>query len=150
MKNYIFTTLRQHPELKDKAATWFSLKWNIPAKEYLKCMEEYLDGKSEYGWYLCLDEDKIIGGLGVIDNDFHERKDLTPNICAVYIEDNYRCKGIAGNLLNLAVIDLRNKGISPVYLVTDHIGFYERYDWKFLCLVQCKRDSNKSRLYVHY
>ena len=33
---------------------------------------------SEYGWYLCLDDDKIIGGLGVIENDFHDRKDLTP------------------------------------------------------------------------
>lgn len=32
-------------------------------------MESYPNCKNEYGWYLCLDEDKIIGGLGVIENE---------------------------------------------------------------------------------
>lgn len=36
----------------------------------------------------------------------------------------------------MAVNDMKDKGISPVYLVTDHIGFYEKYGWKFLCMVQ--------------
>ena len=68
--------------------------------------------------------DKIIGGMGVIENDFHDRKDLFPNVCAVYTEPEYRCKGIAGRLLKMVIEDLRIKGISPVYLVTDHTGFY--------------------------
>lgn len=29
-------------------------------------------------------------------------KDLAPNVCAVYTEEEYHCKGIAGNLLNMA------------------------------------------------
>lgn len=33
---------------------------------------------------------------GSIENDFHDRKDLTPNICAVYTEEAYRGRGIAG------------------------------------------------------
>ncbi len=80
----------------------------------MECMDAYLDGKTEYGWYLCLRGEKIVGGLGVIENDFHDRKDLTPNICAVYTEKDYRCKGIAGRLLRMAVDDLKAKGISPV------------------------------------
>ena len=42
--------------------------------------------------------DKVIGGLGVIENDFHDRKDLTPNICAVYTEEEYRniCRRLLG------------------------------------------------------
>ena len=31
-------------------------------------------------WYLAINGSKIIGGLGVIENDFHERKDLSPNV----------------------------------------------------------------------
>ena len=58
-------------------------------------MEDYLDGKTEYGWYLCLDGENIVGGLGVIENDFHERKDLFPNVCAVYTDVAYRGQGIA-------------------------------------------------------
>jgi hypothetical protein len=50
-------------------------------------MDAYLRGKTEFGWYLCLDEDRIVGGMGVIENDFHNRKDLSPNICAVCTEE---------------------------------------------------------------
>jgi hypothetical protein len=49
-----------------------------------------------------------------------------------------------------AVEDLRAKGISPVYLLTDHTGFYERYGWEFLCMVQGDGESYLSRMYVHY
>jgi predicted GNAT family acetyltransferase len=46
-----------------------------------------------------LKDGKIIAGAGVITNDFHNRPDLTPNVCAVYVEKEYRCRGIAGRML---------------------------------------------------
>lgn len=69
-------------------------------------------------------------------HDFHDRKDLAPNVCAIYTEEEYRCNGIAGKLLNMVVADMKRKGITPIYLVTDHTAFYERYGWEFLCMVQ--------------
>ncbi len=132
---YEYITLRERPDLKETAAQWFHSKFGVPIQAYLDCMELYLEGKTEYGWFLCLVGNRIAGGMGVIDNDFHDRKDLSPNICAVFTETEYRCKGIAGHLLDMVVADLRTKGISPVYLVTDHTGFYERYGWEFLCMV---------------
>lgn len=142
-------TLRQRPELKEQAALWFHQKWGVPMTAYLECMDDYLRGQTEYGWYLCLDGSRIVGGLGVIANDFHNRKDLTPNICAVYTEPDCRCRGIAGRLLKLAVEDLRRSGISPVYLLTDHTDFYERYGWEFLCMVQGDGETELSRMYLH-
>lgn len=142
-------SLRQSCESADAAAQWFHQKWDVPKEAYLECMNDYLDGLTEYGWYLCLDGDTIVGGLGVIENDFHDRKDLTPNICAVFTEVEYRCKGIAGRLLNMAIDDLRTKGISPVYLLTDHTAFYERYGWEFLCMVQGDGEDSMSRMYIH-
>lgn len=148
MKNYKYITLKQMPLLREKASKWFSSKWNVPTQSYLECMDAYLNDKTDNGWYLCLDGNEIVAGLGVIDNDFHNRKDLSPNICAVYTEKEYRNQGIAGKLLNMAVDDLKSKGISPVYLVTDHTSFYERYGWQFKCMVLCD-DDNMSRMYVH-
>ncbi len=142
-------TLRQKPEWMEPAACWFHSKWRVPKQAYLACMEAYLAGETELGWYLCLEDQKLIAGLGVIENDFHDRKDLTPNICAVYTEETYRGRGIAGKLLNMAVEDLRKKGISPVYLLTDHTGFYERYGWEFLCMVQGDGEATLSRMYIH-
>jgi GNAT superfamily N-acetyltransferase len=112
-------------------------------------MEAYLKKETELGWFLCMDGDCFVGGLGVIENDFHDRPDLTPNVCAVYTEESHRCRGIAGKLLNMAVEDLRAKGISPAYLVTDHTGFYERYGWEFLCMVQGDGEPDMTRMYIH-
>ena len=144
-----FVDLREKPELKKAAAAWFHARWGVPEEAYLACMDAYLKCETELGWRLCLDGDAIVAGLGVIENDFHDRKDLSPNICAVYTEESYRGRGIAGRLLNLAVEDLRSKGFSPVYLVTDHAGFYERYGWEFLCMVRSDGEPEKSRLYFH-
>ena len=149
MASYTYITLRDREDLKNKAAEWFHFKWGIPPEAYLKCMDAYLNKETEYGWYLCLDGEKIIGGMGVIDNDFHNRKDLTPNICAVYKEKEYRNKGIAGHLLDIVVDDLKAKDITPIYLVTDYTGFYEKYGWKFLCMVQCENEPNLSRMHIH-
>lgn len=149
MTQLTYLALRQRPELKEQAAGWFHENWGVPREAYLECMDDYLSGETEYGWYLCMDENKIVGGLGVIENDFHDRKDLTPNICAVYTEEAYRCRGIAGRLLNMAVAELRSIGVSPVYLVTDHTGFYERYDWEFLCMVQGDGEPEPCRMYIH-
>ena len=144
-----YITLRERPELEQAAANWFHSKWGVPESAYLECMGEYLSGKTEYGWYLALDGEQIVGGLGVIENDFHDRKDLFPNVCAVFTEKDYRKRGIAGALLNMAVEDLRAHGISPVYLVTDHTGFYERYGWEFLCMVQGDGEPDLTRMYIH-
>lgn len=144
-----FRTLREEPERRDQAAAWFHSKWGVPTEAYLACMEEYLSGRTEYGWYLCLDGGRIVGGLGVIENDFHDRKDLAPNVCAVYTEEDCRGLGVAGRLLDMAVEDLRSKGVSPVYLLTDHVGFYERYGWEFCCMARGDSEEKPSRLYIH-
>ena len=91
-----YVTLRRKPELEDAAAEWFHSKWRVPKEAYLECMDACLKDETPYDWYLCLCEGRIVGGLGVIENDFHDRKDLSPNVCAVYTEEAYRCRGIAG------------------------------------------------------
>lgn len=60
-----------------------------------------------------------------------------------------RSKGIAGRLLHMVVDDMKSRGITPIYLVTDHTGFYERYGWKFLCMVQGNDEPDMTRMYIH-
>ncbi len=149
MSEYKYINLREAVEMRQEAASWFHEKWGVPTEAYLERMDEYLNCETEYGWYLCLDGKRIVGGLGVIDNDFHDRKDLFPNVCAVYTEEEYRRQGISGKLLNMVVEDMRSKGITPIYLVTDHVGFYERYGWEFFCMAQGDGEPEPTRLYIH-
>lgn len=148
--NYRILRLVDQPELKECAARWFHEKWNIPLSAYLESMEECLKKENAVPqWYVAVEGERIIGGLGVIVNDFHNRKDLTPNVCAVFVEEDRRCNGIAGALLHFVCADMKERGIDTLYLLTDHDSFYERYGWKFFCMVQGDGESNMSRVYVH-
>lgn len=150
MNNYRIIKIQQQPEWKDRAAEWFHEKWNIPLEAYLESMKECLENKNAVPqWYIVVKENEIVGGLGVIENDFHNRKDLTPNICAVYVEEEYRCQGIAGRMLEYVCNDMKEKNIDTLYLVTDHTSFYERYGWTFLCMVQGEGEEEPSRMYIH-
>ena len=145
--NYKFVTLRKRNNLALDASKFFSSKWGIDVEAYYQSINDYINHKTEYGWYLCLDENKIIGGIGVIDNDFHERKDLSPNLCALYVEEEYRNNSIGGNLLKIAAKDLKSKGINKVYLITKHVNYYERYGFKFLTMVKTTDDDSYLRMY---
>ncbi|MBQ4396458.1 MAG: GNAT family N-acetyltransferase [Clostridia bacterium] len=148
--NYTIISLCDEPEWKERAAEWFHEKWGIPAEVYAESMEACLSQRNAVPqWYLAIRDDRIIGGLGVIENDFHDRKDLTPNVCAVYTEEAERGKGVAGALLEYVCRDMRQRGIDTLYLVTDHTSFYERYDWEFLCMVQGDGEPELTRMYVH-
>ena len=147
---YEIVPLRDRPGLKEQAARWFHEKWGIPLQAYRESMEACLAGGSAVPqWYVALEGDRIIGGFGVIENDFHDRKDLAPNVCAVYTEADRRCRGVAGTLLEHVCADMKEKGIDTLYLVTDHTSFYERYGWSFLCMVQGDGEPDLSRMYVH-
>ena len=84
---YLITRLTDRPELKAQAAAWFHAKWGVPEQAYLDSMDDALRRAAPVPqWYLAMEGPRIIGGMGVIENDFHDRRDLTPNVCAVYTE----------------------------------------------------------------
>ncbi len=140
--------IREHPELRESAAAWFHEKWGVPQEAYLESIDACISGGGAVPqWYVMVDGDHIAAGMGVIKNDFHERTDLAPNVCAVFTEPEYRCRGFAGELLGHVCGDMDSFGVGTLYLVTDHTSFYERYGWEFLCMVNC--DDGASRMYVH-
>lgn len=142
--------LRENKNLADEAARWFHSKWGVSLAAYRESIDECQKNKAAVPqWYVAVDAGKIVGGLGVIENDFHSRKDLSPNVCALYVEEEYRRKGIAGKLLFAVCDDMKSFGIDELYLVTDHDSFYERYGWEFLCMVQSDGESNMTRMYLH-
>lgn len=78
--------LRERTEWTEAAAAWFHFKWEIAQEEYEKSIRESQQTQGAIPrWYLVTDNREIIAGVGVIENDFHKRKDLTPNLCALYV-----------------------------------------------------------------
>lgn len=147
--SYEYKKLREYPALLSKAAVWFHEKWGIPLEAYQESMAAMRHDAPVPQWYVCMDGARFVGGLGVIENDFHNRPDLAPNVCAVFVEEAYRGQGIAGRLLSLVCEDMHAYGVDTLYLLTDHTGFYERYGWEYLCSALGDGEEKPSRMYVH-
>lgn len=146
---YEIVRLADAPERKQRAAQWFHEKWGVPLEAYLESIQACLEKRDPVPqWYVAVEGERIIAGLGVIENDFHDRKDLAPNVCAVYTEEDRRGRGLAGALLDTVCADMAARGVDTLYLLTDHTSFYERYGWEFFCMAQGDGEPGLSRMYV--
>lgn len=147
MKKWNIIALRDTKEWNERAVDWFNAKWKVPKEAYRESIEDCQKGEGAVPqWYIAVENDQVIGGLGVIENDFHKRKDLTPNICAVYVEPEYRMQGLSRYLMEIACADLAASGIEDVYLITGHKKYYERCGWTFYDMIE-EDDGSPIRMY---
>lgn len=58
--------------------------------------------------------------------------DLYPWICAVYIEEKHRGNAYGSLLIKKAKDDTKALGFRHLNLCTDHIGYYEKYGFKYI------------------
>jgi len=79
-----------------------------------------------------LEDNEIIGSYGLITNDFISRQDLYPWLCALYIDESHRGRQLGAKLLEHGRLQAGKQGFSKLYLCTDHVGYYEKYDWKHI------------------
>lgn len=147
---YDIISLRSQPRWRMPAARWFAARWGIPLEEYLASIDECIRGAAPVPqWYIVtgVEPGRIVAGAGVITNDFHDRKDLAPNVCALYVEPELRRCGIAGLLLEHICEDMAARGVGTLYLITEHTSFYERYGWGHLCMARGD-DGEQMRVYI--
>jgi len=100
---------------------------------YEDCISHSIDARDSLPqWYLLKKEDEIIGCAGLITNDFISRGDLYPWICGIFIEEKQRGKAYGSMLIDKAKMDTKMAGFEYLYLCTEHIGYYEKYGFKYI------------------
>ena len=129
-----FISVRENPEYLDRAIAYFQKSWpSVKPEIYDDCIRHCIDARDHLPqWYLLMKEDEIIGGAGLITNDFISRGDLYPWICAVYIEEAHRGHAYATLLMEKAKIDTKRFGYQYLYLSTEHLGYYEKYGFSYI------------------
>ena len=128
-------SVREHPERVEEAIAYFQEKWASEESKaiYDDCIRHSLTASGFLPqWYLLYQEEEIIGCTGVISNDFISRMDLYPWLCALYVEEKYRGHAYGKYLLERAKEDTRAAGYTRLYLCTDHVGYYEKYEFHYL------------------
>jgi N-acetylglutamate synthase-like GNAT family acetyltransferase len=127
-------SVRENPEYKDRAIKYLLEIWEeMPPVIYEDCVSHCINAKSDLPqWYLLENDGKIIGCAGLVPNDFISRMDLYPWVCALFVDERYRGNSYGSLLLEKAKADTRKAGFQHMYLCTDHIGYYERYGFKYI------------------
>jgi len=126
-------SVRESPEYKDKAIEYFSSKWSVPRIVYEDSITHAITTASPLPqWYLLEKGERIIGSAGLITNDFISRMDLYPWLCGVFIEEDERGHAYAHILMKKAMQDAREGGFQHMYLSTGHIGYYEKYGFRYI------------------
>lgn len=100
---------------------------------YQDCILHSLqDANTLPNFYLLLDQEKIVGSYALLTNDIISRQDLFPWFACLYVVEDQRGKGLAGQLLEHGLHETRRLGFEHLYLSTDLIGFYEKKGWQLL------------------
>ena len=125
--------IREYPEWLNKAADYLSARWGIDRQIYVDSMMDSLTTEKPVPrWYIMLCGDEIIGSYGLIENDFMVRDDLSPWLCALYVEPAYRGRHLGAQLLVHSRLEAAALGFEKLYLNTDHVGYYEKYYWRYI------------------
>jgi GNAT superfamily N-acetyltransferase len=74
---------------------------------------------------------KFLGTASVIASDLEGRPQLTPWVAAVWVEPQYRGRGVGGALVGRAARECFALGVARAYLCARPAltGFYERLGW---------------------
>lgn len=136
MKQMNIISVRDHPESLQMFIDYFSKCWASKDTKpiYQNCIENSLNESfSLPQWYLLLDESGlIIGGTGLVTNDFISRMDLLPWLCALHVQETHRNKGYGTLLVDHACDEGRRLGFMKMYLSTEHTGYYERLEFTYI------------------
>ena len=126
-------SIRESPKYKDVAVEYFSSKWSVDRIIYEDSISHSITTSNPLPeWYLLEKEDNIIGCAGLITNDFISRMDLYPWLCGLYIEEAHRGNAYALLLIERVKEDAKKAGFAHLYLSTGHIGYYEKYGFKYI------------------
>ena len=113
------------------------LKKILPHREPMLLVDEaYLNEDTEYGWYLCLDGDKIVAtsGMSFVEKPpyFSCPTGRIGLLSSMYTDPNYRRMKIATTLLDKVVNEAKEYGCGTIYITASDMGvkLYESYGFR--------------------
>lgn len=127
-------SIRENPEYKDVAIKYFQKSWkSVLPIIYEDCITHSIEARNSLPqWYLLEKDREIIGCAGLITNDFISRGDLYPWVCAIFVDEKHRGNAYGSLLIEKARADTQKAGFGHLYLCTSHVGYYEKYNFKYI------------------
>ena len=127
-------SVRENTQYKDRAIQYLQDSWpEVLPVIYEDCVSNCIGAEQSLPqWYLLENDGRIIGCAGLVTNDFVSRMDLYPWLCAVFIDENHRGNSYGNLLIEKAKEDAKGFGFKYLNLTTSHIGYYEKYGFRYI------------------
>ena len=119
-------------------AAWHHAEWShlYPGDtlgKRIQRMQEYLTMEAVPRTFVGIEDGQPLGSGAIIPNDMETRKDLTPWLASVYVDEAYRRRGLGAQLVRRVMEHARTSGIQDLYLFTpDQAPFYAGLGWQIL------------------
>lgn len=126
------------PEHIPTIATWHQAQWGYlnpggTLESRIERMQRFLKGAAMPAMYICVDGKQLVGTAALVESDMDSHPELSPWLASVYVNPDYRKRGIGSALVKHVVSQARTQGFSPLYLFTpDQAKFYRELGWQFI------------------
>ena len=82
--------------------------------------------------FIMADGEKLVSFCTLTQRDCIKDDDMFPWVGFVFTSPEYRGKRYSGEVIEAACKRALRQGFDKVYLATDHIGLYEKYDFTYM------------------
>lgn len=130
--------LTEAPEHIPIIAAWHHAQWGYlnpggTLEARVEKMQRYLKGAAMPAMYICVDDKHPVGTAALVESDMDSHPELSPWLASVYVNPDYRNRGVGAMLVKRVVSEAKAQGLSPLYLFTpDRATFYQGLGWQFI------------------
>ena len=147
--------LAEAPEHISQIAAWHHAEWGYlnpggTVETRIERMKRYLSGAKIPAMYIAVDGSALMGTAALVESDMDSHTELSPWLASVFVNPDYRQRGVGAALVKKVMEEARIQGISPLYLFTpDQQRFYESLGWEFIAH-ENYRGGNATLMKIHF
>lgn len=126
------------PEHIPTIAAWHHAQWGYlnpggTVDTRIEKMQRYLKGAAIPAMYICVDGEHLAGTAALVESDMDSHPELSPWLASVYVNPDYRNRGVGARLVKHVVSQAKAHGLGTLYLFTpDQARFYQSMGWEFI------------------
>ena len=133
----------EYPRFFDFAIETIFCEWGDGDINHLNKKKEKLKNSKNKNCYVLVVDNTPVGCFVICKNDIKGHPEFNPNLACVCIAKEYRGKGYANLLLEMANETFLKLDIKKAYLKTTLNGFYEKFGWVFVKKIKVENNTEK-------
>jgi len=112
---------------------WSNISPHLSTKKRIDLYNSYTNEATVPSCLIAISDGKPAGSASLVISDMQTHSHLTPWLASVFVHKDYRCQGIASQLIQGCIENARKSGSQILYLFTpDQSDFYMKRGWKTL------------------